>query len=287
MAGKLVVLLAMAGVVGGSFCRALAHAQGFPPQPLLYRYLWSCAALGLVATPGYFLLQVGAVSQDGIMGMADPVIGKILLHSGLGRVMGLRMFGFALMLAALWLLYPVMSAVPIRRRSAYVVCTTAVLLLCVSFILTGHISTLSVTTKVLLVLHVLAVFMWIGSLYPLLVLSRAVDIPQVKKLMHSFGVLALGIVGGLLLSGLYLATQVLQTPAELVNTAYGRTLLLKLVGVGALLLLAALNKLVLVPKLLAAGSTSALQTSIKIETGVALGVLVVTSWLTTMTGPAT
>jgi putative copper resistance protein D len=128
--------------------------------------------------------------------------------------------------------------------------------------------------------------LWIGALYPLLLLSRTPELLKVQKLMRSFGMLALGIVASLLLSGLYLATRVLQDQAELVNTAYGRSLLLKLSGVGVLLLLAAANKLVLVPKLLMAGSSTALQRSIRVEIAVAVYVLAVTSWLTTATGPS-
>ena len=275
-------LLAVAGVVGGSFVTTLAHKLRFPVQPALRIYLQASAVLGLLATPLYFLLQVGAVNQNGVAGMFDPVIGSILLQSGLGQVMGLRMLGFVLVLG--WLLQA--AAVHVRQRAELVAFASSALLLCASFVMTGHISTLNAGARGLLALHVLAVMLWIGALYPLLLFSRRPERVQVQKLMRIFGTLALGIVAGLLLSGLYLVAQVLQTPSELWSTPYGRTLLLKLTGVCALLLFAAVNKLVLVPKLLLADTRAALRRSIGMELGVALVVLAVTSWLTTVTGPA-
>ncbi len=284
VAGKWLGLLATAGVVGGSFGVALARSQRFSEQPELRRYLRLSAVLGLLVVPVYFLLQVGAVNQSGVAGMFDPLMGRILLQSGLGQVLGVRMLAFALV--ALWLLCPVPVAISYRRQAERIVCASATLLLAGSFVLTGHISTLTLVARGVLALHVLMVFLWIGALYPLLQLSRTRDIQQVQTLMQRFGVLALGIVALLLVSGMWLATQVLQAPTDLATTAYGRTLLLKLVGVSGLLLIAAGNKLVLVPKLATTGSAATLQTYIRIEIGVALLVLAVTSWLTTITGPA-
>jgi putative copper resistance protein D len=129
-------LLAMAGVVGGILALALARRAQFPEQAALRCYLLVAAVLGLLATPLYFLLQVGAVNQAGIPGMFDPAMVAILLQSGLGQVMGLRMSGFALTLLV------VMMAVYFRHRSQLLVAAVAALLLCVSFVLTGHISTL-------------------------------------------------------------------------------------------------------------------------------------------------
>ncbi|HEY0962286.1 MAG TPA: CopD family protein, partial [Pseudomonadales bacterium] len=139
-----------------------------------------------------------------------------------------------------------------------------------------------------LVLHVLAVCLWIGALYPLLQLSRSDDIARIQQLMRRFGEIALGIVAVLLVTGVFLATQLLDAPGELLGTPYGRVLLLKLFGVYALLMFAAMNKLLLVPRLVSAQSAALrqLQKSIRAEWIVALLVLAVTSWMTSVVGPA-
>jgi putative copper resistance protein D len=214
--------------------------------------------------------------------MFDMALGAILLQSGLGEVLQARLLGFTWL--ALFTLSPVATKLPPWPERAVHAGIAVVLI--ASFGDTGHISTLPGLARIALALHVLAVFLWIGALRPLLHLSRVPDLPKVQELLRLFGIQALGIVAVLLVSGVYLATQLLQTPAELLTTPYGRVLLLKLLGVYTVLMLAAMNKLLLVPRLLNAGSAAGLQKSIRMEWIVALLVLAVTSWLTTITGPA-
>jgi hypothetical protein len=47
-----------------------------------------------------------------------------------------------------------------------------------------------------------------------------------------------------------------------------------------------MNKLIIVPILLNSGSTARLQISIRLELAVAVGILLVTSFLSTIVGPA-
>lgn len=281
---KFLGLLAVAGVVGGSFAYLLADRLRFPMLACLRVYLLICASLGLVMVPLYFLLQVGGINHNGLSGMLDTQVAALLMRSELGEVMALRMLAFALIPASVRL---VAAAEPgtIRQQAGYLLLAMATLLLAGSFAFTGHIATQPIAAKMLLMLHVLAVCMWIGALYPLLQLSRTPELAKVLKLMRGFGALALCFVPALVLAGVYLLTQVLQVPQELVSTSYGLAFLLKLAGVCCLLLLAALNKLVLVPRLMVAGVT-ALQRSIQVEIAVALFVLAVTSWATTATAPA-
>ncbi len=281
---KFIALLAVAGVVGGSFVHLLADRLQFALLAHLRGYLLMSAAVGMLMAPLFFLLQVGGVNQQGFSGMWDASMSALLLDSALGQVMVLRLSGFALVLWAVrWL--AATQADALRRCAGYLLCAVSALLLCWSFALTGHTATLPVAARMLLVLHVVAVFLWIGALYPLLYLSGSPNISRVLHLMQGFGALALCMVAAIFVAGSYLLTQLLQAPAELVNTSYGLALLLKLAGVGGLLLLAALNKLLLVPRWLVAGA-GPLQRSIRFEMAVALYVVAVTSWLTTVTGPA-
>lgn len=81
MAAKLLSLLGIAGVVGGSFSIYLAHSTGFGREPRLWRYLLFSAVLGLGATLVFFLAQVGAINQAGLAGMLDVDMALILTQA--------------------------------------------------------------------------------------------------------------------------------------------------------------------------------------------------------------
>jgi putative copper export protein len=107
----------------------------------------------------------------------------------------------------------------------------------------------------------------------------------VLPLLQRFGVLGWGILGGLLLSGVFLLTQLLQSPGEMLSTPYGRLLMAKLLLVLGLFGLGALNKFHLVPAVAHSGAER-LRQSIAVERVLALLVLVLTAALTTLTGPS-
>ncbi len=80
------------------------------------------------------------------------------------------------------------------------------------------------------------------------------------------------LVGGLVLSGAVLAAIELGRPSALVDTAYGRLLAVKLTAVAAMLVLAALNRFRLTPRV-AAGASRPLALSASAEIGLGLVVL--------------
>lgn len=288
MAAKLLSLLGIAGVVGGSFSIYLAHSTGFGREPHLWRYLRFSAVLGLGATLVSFLAQVGAINQTGLTGMLDVDMALILAQTSHGYVTELRGLGFGAVLVAclLWQV-SASSGSRMRARQADVFCLiAAIALLGLSFALTGHVSELSAVARAALILHVVAAFLWVGSLYPLLRLSTVANMSQVQSLMQLFGAAALLIVAVLLISGIFLLTRLVQPLNALVTTAYGLTLLMKLAGVSGLLALAGTNKLLLVPRLTVRASGAQLRASIRTEIIVAVCVLAATTWLTTSVGPA-
>ncbi|HTR01351.1 MAG TPA: CopD family protein, partial [Candidatus Acidoferrum sp.] len=283
VACKWLQLLASAGIVGGSFGLLLAQRSGLSLDRQLRSYLQVSALLGAVSVPVLLLLQIGGIEQSGFAGMFDLQMGGILLQSQLGNALRVRELAYVLVLVAAGVALPSSTCSVTRRWSGIVALLSAASLLGTSFALTGHVSELSPVARILLVLHVLAVFAWIGALYPLLMMSRAAEPGQVQRSMRRFGVLAVAIVGILVVTGTCLATQLLPDPLTPWATSYGRILLLKLAGVGLLLLLAATNKLALVPRLQRPGLLRRLQVSITAEMVVALAVLAVTAWLTTLT----
>lgn len=288
-AGKFLSLLAIAGVLGGGFILALAQRMSFSQQPELLTYGFSSAVFGLFSTLLYFLLQVGAINQNGLAGMLDSQMVLILAHSDLGLAIGSRILGFLVVIPAFGFFKLQRTNVNTGERYGNIgvlVLIVAIALLAGSFALTGHTSTLMPSAQAAIVLHVLAVFLWIGSLYPLLHLSSTADILQLQKLMQRFGTCALLIVTTLLGSGIYLMTQLLQPISEILSTQYGLTLLVKLTLVACLLALAGINKLLLVPRLDKGNSATLLKTSIRLEIVVALCVIAVTAWLTSGVGSA-
>src|SRR5690554_983915 len=107
-------------------------------------------------------------------------------------------------------------------------------------------------------------------------------------LLKEYGQLGWCFLAVLVLSGLFLIWQLLASPGDLFNTSYGRLMLLKLSLVSALMLLGALNKYRLVPKLENSESHAAwraLRQSIRVETVLVFLVLVMTALFTTVVGP--
>lgn len=276
-ASKLLGLLATAGVTGGTFSLWLAARLQIAQDGKVLRYVFASAVLGLLAACLFFLVQIGALNQAGLPGMFDRTMIGILGQSSLGYATAFRALGFAgVAVAALWM----------RGRARAFVLVGTIAILSFSFSMTGHISTLSYVARLGIALHVLAAFLWVGSLYPLLRLSVVAGLTDVKRLMVLFGSMAVYVVGMLLLSGIFLLMQSIGSFEELFNTAYGRALLVKLSGVIALLALAAANKLLLVPGLTTTNSAPRLRLSIRTEILFACFVLAATAWLTTVIGPA-
>lgn len=281
-------LLALAGVSGGSYIFVLAARAGISSkQSVLLRYLLYCAVLGMASSLLFFIFQVGAFNESGLGGMFDPVMGSILGKSKIGMAAMLRCGGFLFAtLLALWLwpLFKSIGQTPGPVTQLLMLPPLAALFY--SFSLTGHISTLPALLQILLIFHVLAVFLWTGSLYPLLSLSSDTDRQKVQALMELFGKLAIALVAVLLACGIYMLTELLGSPLELVSSAYGRAMLVKLLLVITLLGLGAINKLWLVPGLQSSTGLAALQKSIRIEMCLALLVIAVTAVLTSVLGPA-
>lgn len=114
-----------------------------------------------------------------------------------------------------------------------------------------------------LVVHLLAAAFWAGSLWPLLVASRRAG-PRAARMVEGWARAASWVVAGLVLAGAALAWLLVGQLDLLVTTAYGRSLLIKVALVSALLGFAAWHRFRLTPALAAGapGSGTRLATSI-------------------------
>jgi putative copper resistance protein D len=155
-----------------------------------------------------------------------------------------------------------------------------------SFTKAGHVSVLTGIARTAVVFHLYAFSAWIGSLFPLLLLTNSTELNLLKKLMQQFGDNALGIVIILAGMGALMLLELLDNPAELYTTPYGWVFLLKLFLVLVTLSVAVINKLVLVPAIVNNASALRLRRSIRVEMVAITLVLIATSYLSTIVGPA-
>lgn len=247
--------------------------------------LAGAVAAGLLASVWYFLLRVGAVSQQGPAGMGDWQMGRIMADTALGDGTALRIAGFLVLAMALPL--------PGRSAGRWVVIITAagLLLLAGSFAAFGHARELTWPGRLAVVAHVMAISLWIGSLWPLWRCCHSLPPDRLEPLMRRFGDLARWMLAVMLISGGVLAWQLTGSLEGLWNTAYGRVLLLKLLLVAGLAGMGARHRYGLVPALRQpdpAGRREAaerLQRSIMVETGLAVVVIVTTVVLTGLFSP--
>ena len=227
-------------------------------QHLCKMLLLACV-IGSLAVVVFFLLQVGVVNLAGF-GVA----------------------GIALLLARPSLLATAEEAVwpPVLIIGA----PLAIFFFAVSFAVLGHVASLGVLAWLAIALHISAMGLWIGALYPLHALCRSEPATTLQPLLQMFGSLGWAVTGSLVLAGVYLLTELLERPLDLFTTPYGLLLVSKMLLVICLLGLAALNKFRLVPAIANAG-VGTLQRAIRAEMFLVLLILLLTASLTTLTGP--
>jgi len=245
------------------------------------------ASAALAALVLYFLLQVGLINQAGLRGMFDSFMAGILLQSTVGYGVVMRVAGILLPLTGLLLARRALLAAGSARIAPRLLVSWIVgaLLFSSSFAVLGHVVNLSLLAQFAIVLHTLAISLWVGALYPLYVLCEREPAETVLPVLRRFGTWGWGITGSLLVTGVFLLTQLVEAPADMFTTSYGRLLFAKLLLVLALLGLGALNKFHLVPALESAGAAR-LRRSIAGERALVLLILVLTACMTTVTGPA-
>lgn len=287
---KVLSYASLASLTGGFLIFWVGGASTAARRHLLH-FMLLASVVGSLAVVLFFLLQVGVVNQNGITGMFDTFMAGLVLKSAIGYGSGLKLAGFLVAVVALWLaryrLLVVGDAVlfpnaPIALRIG---APLATVLFAASFAVLGHVASLGALAQVAIAVHIGAMGLWIGALYPLYTLCRRESAATLAPLLHTFGQIGWALTGSLLVAGLYLLTQLLAAPPDLISTPYGFMLVGKLLLAICLLGLAALNKFRLVPALANAG-TGALQRSIGSELFLAVIIFLLTACLTTFTGPA-
>ena len=231
------------------------------------------AVLGLLATLLAFSLRGANLTGD-ISGMTDPEMLGLLWSTPVGTVLLLRLVGLSALIAGLFM----------GRVGIWVSMLGGVIAIW-SFTQVGHVSGRDTTLlDIALMLHLLAVALWIGVLTPLKRLaSSSVSYASAADVGHRFGVVATVTVPALIIAGGYMSYQMVGSFSALISTGYGQALIIKVLLVGLLLGLAAANKLRFIPALHAGDPTAAshLSKSISIEWLIILAMLGSTAVLTT------
>ncbi len=218
-------------------------------------------------------------------GMTDPALYRMVLHSTLGVSYGLRLLALLFAGMALWLSRDAASAV---RPTPQVAAWLAVSVTLGAFTLTGH--TVDVGYRALaaglLAVHLLIVMFWLGSLWPLLCVTRCEQAAAGQRIISRFSSLASWSVPVIGLAGLALAILLLPDWAALARP-YGLLLLNKLALFLLLLLCAATNKWRLGPAAVQGGSAAiAFRRMVMLEYALIALVLVATALMTTFYSPA-
>ena len=231
------------------------------------------AVLGLFATILSFSLRGANLTGD-LSGMTDPMMLSLLWTTPVGTVLALRIVGLNLLLVGLFL-----------GRIGQWVSVLGGIIAIFSFTQIGHISgSEAVLMDVALILHLLAVALWIGVLAPLYRLaSSSTTYATAANVGHRFGVVASVTVPVLIAVGGYMGYQLVGSFTALIETGYGQALIIKILLVSGLLGLAAVNKLRLIPALRLGDSVAAsnLSKSIYVEWLVIVAILGVSAALTT------
>ncbi|MBF9049806.1 copper-binding protein [Roseobacter sp. HKCCD9010] len=271
---KLMLYIGVAGSVGLMIIRVAFVSLVSPLRDRIRVQAVLLASLALAASILGFMLR-GAALTGGADGMIDPEMLGLLWQTPVGDVLVYRIVGTVLIIIGLF--------TPLVGQS---VALAGGLIALWSFAQIGHVPELEATgVRVLLFLHLLGIAFWIGILGPLRALSRQPEnLASAATLGHRFGQAASVIVPALILAGLLMAWLLLGDFRALVETSYGQALLIKLVLVGAVLTMAAANKLRFVPAMQAGDGKAArhLVRSVEIETAVILVVLAATATLTSV-----
>lgn len=223
-------------------------------------------------------------------GMFDLSMSRMLIDTQLGDVTFYRLLGFGVAFAA-----SVYGFFAIQRfnkppqqifyRRLFTLNAFAVMGLSLSFRLVGHVSVLSTTAQLAIAVHLLAFGFWIGILYPLHVLAGVPNLNFVQSQLKKFGMHAVVLLIALVAAGGLLLWELLNSWGEFLSTPYGLSLLTKLTLVVGILMIAAINKLKLVPAITDTGGVAAFRKSLKLEACVALLILLVTAYFSTIIGP--
>lgn len=276
-----------AAAIGGTASLWLMQQQ-ILLKPALMRYSLIATLLAVSAAILHFLVRVGKAYDEGLSGMFDPDMIGFMWESPLGEALFLRSIGLLMILGGLLFLALVRSGNREQRIELGLIEGLFVLagmgLMALSFSEAGHAVEQPLLFQSVLTIHVVLTAWWMGSLFPLWLACHHLEFSEAYRLLDRFGQLAVTAVLVLLAGGVYMSYQ-LTGWSNLFTSDYGILLLVKVALVGVILSLAAIHKLVLVPRLQHTQDAGVLKRSIFLEKIIGASIFAITTVLTTLVGP--
>ncbi len=239
------------------------------------------ATIVAAAAIGAGLLVAGSIGEVAVV-VTRILRGRFDLELFVDYLGSTRQGGAVTLRCALALPLAAWAAFPLARRPIERVgfASGAVgLLATISWV--SHSGTMGTLGFVGDLVHLAATASWSGALLALAVMPVWSAGSRLRGLVG--GVSQLGIVAVLTLAatGTYMATLHMYAPEALTTSAYGRSLLLKLALVGAVLALAGANRWLFLPLLERFDRSAPLRASVRVETALLACVLVATALLAT------
>lgn len=262
----------------GLFLALFEHHLKRAVRPIRRFSAWNAVGgLILVAVHRGFEPARVTGSLDGLL---DGSLHALLWSSDAGTTAAVQLLGLGLLLAGS------MTSSALGRTAGIV----GAVLIASSFAFMGH--TVTQEHRWLLgpalIVHILIVAFWFGSLWPLHRVARNEELRIVGTVVERFSAIAAWLVPMIFVAGLVLSIALLPSLAALL-TPYGTLLLAKITGFALLMVFAALNKWRYGPAIRAgdASATRALGVSVKVEFTLITIVLVTAAFMTSLFAPTT
>lgn len=278
---KVFLYLGTAFVIGGAFCYLLLKSH-IELKRIIIKYVTVGAGLGLFSSIFGFFILIGSFANTGLSGMLDSNYINLLINTPIGHTHLIRSVSFFLLLFLM--LIKLNSGTNQITKIEWSIFATLLIPIVFSFSQLGHVTNLSLFAQILLSIHVLAMSLWMGSLYPLWKTSKIIKGLTLKESMHLFGKIAAFIVGILIACGASVALLLLKDFNTLFNTPYGHGFIIKIVFILSIFLLAAFNKWYFTPRVQHAKFAKQLSYAILFEISLGLAILLTTSYITTVVG---
>jgi copper transport protein len=213
---------------------ALAWPAGGGVQAIR-RLLWAAWTGLVVTTTAGFGIQGAAAGGLGVRAIVRPSVVSGVLDTRFGRLSALRLA---------FLLLGAFAAVRFRRRG--VVLAVSAVAVVATVALSGHAGSGRWVGAAVVadVVHLLAISVWLGGLVILAgyVLRPAVVGGDAEPVARTFSTVAVSSVALIVATGEFQAVRQVGEPSALVDTSYGRLLLVKVALVAAMVALGARNR---------------------------------------------
>jgi putative copper export protein/methionine-rich copper-binding protein CopC len=270
MAGRLILFLGLGLLVGAAWVGALAFAELPLPVRRLAGWAWVVALVGLIA------LAVAQQRGSGV-GFAEflpTTPGRALLY----RAGAIALAGTALLAASLW---------PSSRRLALLLAGLAAAGAMLAHVAAGHAAARGDLAWAKVVgqwVHFLAVGVWIGGLAALLLGIGGKPSAAKASAVRRFSAVAAFALAAVAVTGLVRAVNEVGSWSALFTTGYGLLVVAKVVLIGGLAGLGAINRYRNVPR--AGTSLGGLRRVSRGELALAGGALAAAAILATLVPPA-